>query len=120
MFFSAWCRWLKRLAQAVPEMPRAAGKRGRMRRTHARTFPLGPEVLESRLVPSGADVARPIEIRVPLAPDLRPDTGPLMFRGAFAPAGIQKAYGIDQLIAAGNDGAGQTIALIDAFDNPAF
>ena len=37
---------------------------------------------------------------------------------AFAPAQIQKAYGIDSLVASGNAGQGQTVAIVDAFDNP--
>ncbi|MBV8609494.1 MAG: S53 family peptidase [Singulisphaera sp.] len=37
---------------------------------------------------------------------------------AFTPAQIQKAYGIDSLVASGNAGQGQTVAIVDAFDNP--
>ena len=36
----------------------------------------------------------------------------------FTPAQIQKAYGIDSLLASGNNGAGQTVAIVDAYDDP--
>jgi subtilase family serine protease len=36
----------------------------------------------------------------------------------FDPYQIRKAYGIDSLIAAGKDGSGKTIVIIDAFQNP--
>jgi subtilase family serine protease len=41
-------------------------------------------------------------------------------QGAFCygPAAIRAAYGIDKLIAAGFDGTGQTIVIIDAFGSP--
>ena len=39
---------------------------------------------------------------------------------AFTPAQIQKAYGIDSLVASGNAGQGQTVAIIDAYDAPNF
>ncbi len=35
--------------------------------------------------------------------------------GPYTPAQIRHAYGVDQLA---NDGAGQTIAIVDAYDNP--
>jgi subtilase family serine protease len=36
----------------------------------------------------------------------------------YGPAAIRKAYGLDQLIASGIDGTGQTIVIIDAFGSP--
>ncbi len=85
-----------------------------------RARPLILEWLEDRVTPSGAIVETPSYIRKPLPHTLQPHAGQLMFNGAFAPAGILKAYGIDPLINNGNNGAGQTIALIDAFDDTAF
>jgi hypothetical protein len=38
----------------------------------------------------------------------------------YTPAQIQKAYGIDQLFGIIGNGAGQTIAIVDAYDDPAF
>ncbi len=72
------------------------------------------------MTPSGGTNPTPTFIRMSLQHAVQPQAGQLMFNGAFAPAGILKAYGIDQLINNGNNGAGQTIALIDAFDDPAF
>jgi autotransporter-associated beta strand protein len=116
MVFSTWRRRLAPRAQAERRV-NAPFVSCRARR---RTAALVAELLEDRIALSGAGSAQPIDIRAPLSPDLSPAAGPLMFKGAFTPAGIQKAYGIDQLIANGNDGTGQTIALIDAFDDPAF
>ena len=36
----------------------------------------------------------------------------------YGPAQIRKAYGIDSMIKSGGDGSGQTIVIIDAFQNP--
>ncbi len=76
-------------------------------------MPLALERLEDRLTPSA--VAKPDYVRFPLQHLVKPLAGQLTFGSAFAPAGIQKAYGLDQLL---NNGAGQTIAIIDAYDNP--
>ena len=48
------------------------------------------------------------------SPAITPAAGPAV-SAPFSPAQIRKAYGFDQLP---YDGAGQTIAIIDAFDNP--
>ena len=55
-----------------------------------------------------------------------PATGTPAFHGkalAYAPCGytglqLQKAYGVEALIQSGNDGSGETIAIVDAFDSP--
>src|SRR5580704_13913632 len=41
---------------------------------------------------------------------------------AYSPATISKAYGFDQVRIGGlvGDGSGQTIAIVDAYDNPRF
>lgn len=36
----------------------------------------------------------------------------------YSPQEIQKAYGVDSLLAAGDDGAGQTIVIVDSFGSP--
>src|SRR5437016_5681807 len=82
MVFSTWRQWLKRLAQAVRGKPR-----------QARRHRLLLEKLEDRVTPSDAGVAWPTYIRLPLGPDFQPLVGPLKFKGAFTPAGIQLAYG---------------------------
>ena len=40
------------------------------------------------------------------------------YSSAFTPAGIEQAYGIDQLLLNGDNGSGETIAIVDAYDNP--
>jgi subtilase family serine protease len=39
-------------------------------------------------------------------------------RTCYGPEAIRKAYGLDSLLAAGNDGFGQTIVIIDAYGSP--
>src|SRR5262249_45958923 len=109
MLFSTWGQWLKGLARQMRRQPRRSRRR----------LLFEAEKLEDRVTPS-AGVAWPTYIRLPLSPDFEPQAGPLKFKGAFTPAGMQLAYGIDKLIANANDGTGQTIAVIDAYDNPAF
>ena len=110
MILSEWRLWLRRLARVLGREPNRQGA--------LRLF-FTLEMLENRLTPSGA-VAVPTYIRGPALDDPQPQAGQLKFGNAFAPAGMQKAYGIDQLINNGDAGAGQTIALIDAYDNPDF
>ncbi len=43
------------------------------------------------------------------------DGSPSPYSVAFTPAGLRQAYGIDLL---SGDGSGQTVAIIDAYDNP--
>ena len=56
----------------------------------------------------------------PQLPGGSPAIGPSDANGAapFYPTQIQQAYGISSLLAAGNNGAGQTIAIVDAYDYP--
>ena len=82
-------------------------------------------------------IATPDYIATPVAPPgmfsfstVMPSLGPQLPSGKsaqpygangkapFYPTQIEQAYGIDSLIAAGNNGAGQTIAIIDAYDYP--
>jgi autotransporter-associated beta strand protein len=56
----------------------------------------------------------------PALPSHLPVTVPLNANGAspFYPTQVQQAYGINALLAAGNNGAGQTIAIIGAYHYP--
>jgi hypothetical protein len=69
------------------------------------------EDLESRDLPSAPRVALPIYQRRPTTNDTTP-----LYDG-FTAAEIRTAYGINR-IAGGNSGAGQTIAIVDSFNNP--
>ena len=40
--------------------------------------------------------------------------------GGYTPIAIQTAYGLTPLLSVGDNGAGQTIAVVDAYDDPAF
>jgi subtilase family serine protease len=72
------------------------------------------ELLEDRLALSAPGVTPPIII-LPSQSATPPAT-------ALTPAQIRHAYGIDQVTFGGisGDGAGQTIAIVDAGDNPGF
>jgi hypothetical protein len=82
---------------------------------------LQTEQLEDRLVPSSATLAPAVHTNFQL---LHPSGGasPASSPGpvGFSPAQIRHAYGFDQ-VAFGSvqgDGSGQTIAIIDAYDDP--
>jgi subtilase family serine protease len=83
-----------------------------------RNFRPQVEVLEDRLVPAGPTApisAPPIIVLHPSQSSTPPTT-------ALTPAQIRHAYGIDA-VTLGNvmgNGAGQTIAIVDAGDNPGF
>jgi subtilase family serine protease len=78
------------------------------------------EALEDRLVPSspGKFPTPPINLPIVYLPD-QSATPPA---GAITPQQMRTAYGINQVTFNGiqGDGTGQTIAIIDAGDNPAF
>ncbi|HVS36862.1 MAG TPA: S53 family peptidase [Gemmataceae bacterium] len=105
--------WLRRLSQAL-----RPGKKLRP----ARPVLLALEGLESRLVPAGG-VAVPLYVLGPAqtsssANSAQPDST-YQSGGGFTPLGIQTAYGVS-LLPSGDDGTGQTIAVIDAYDDPKF
>src|SRR5262252_7170186 len=87
-------------------------------RTRPRFRPL-VELLESRLAPSTTAVPFVRHMGGP-AHNGRPSVGEAP-GGGYGPSQIQHAYGFDQITFNGGvhgDGTGQTIALIDAFDDP--
>jgi subtilase family serine protease len=80
------------------------------------SYHLGFLQLEDRVVPSGGGII-PFYIPSPNSgpsPQNSPWTGP---DGAYTPIAIQTAYGLTKLPSA-DTGAGQTIALVDAYNDP--
>jgi autotransporter-associated beta strand protein len=71
------------------------------------------EQLEDRTVPSNTAIAHNYVVLANGGGG--PDGSPSPPSGAFTPAQIDQAYGINEV---SNEGAGQTIAIIDAYDDP--
>jgi autotransporter-associated beta strand protein len=120
---AGWCRAIGQVFQPVRESSRVGNPVPRPRGS-ARGFVVEP--LEERRLLNGTfepchivyDVsrgaaARPPELAGEATPYVPGSSSPPYL--AFAPQQIRAAYGIDQIV---GDGAGQTIALIDAYDNP--
>ncbi|HKI31814.1 MAG TPA: S8 family serine peptidase [Gemmataceae bacterium] len=82
---------------------------------------LDVELLEGRNLLSTGSSALPPNLIVLNANQVHPDIASATPVG-FTPAQIKKAYGIDQIKVRGvlQDGTGQTIAIVDAGDNPNF
>jgi hypothetical protein len=93
--------WIKHLHSA----------RQHPRHSAVSTVVLTVEDLESRDLPSAPRMALPIFQRRPTTNDTTP-----LYDG-FTTAQVRTAYGIN-LLAGGNSGAGQTIAIVDSFNNP--
>jgi hypothetical protein len=74
--------------------------------------PLMDQLAAVAVARSGA-IARPVAAPMPFGA-VSPFAGPAV-SGPYTPAQIRHAYGFDQL---SYDGAGQTIAIVDAYDNP--
>lgn len=91
--------------------------RGASRRTARRSFKPQLEALEERWVPAAVTdgYKPPIIFASPHGSPTPPST-------AFTPAQILQAYCINKIVLGGlpGDGAGQTIAIVDAGDNPFF
>ncbi len=98
---------------------------------HRRPSPRLLEDLEARLVLSLVRLPIILHDPNPRAPDLpnaTPSTGsaPLDFGSptpiGYTPAQIRAAYGINNVVfgSIAGDGSGQTIAIVDAYDDPAF
>jgi hypothetical protein len=108
---------------------------GRCRPIHSRV-PRAPygfaplvEALESRFLPSVSlnfrefhDPSRIPAGRQPSAMGILPQDNGFQFPIGYVPSDIRTAYGIDQVMFGSvvGDGTGQTIAIVDAYDDPAF
>jgi subtilase family serine protease len=104
--------WYKK--SVAPHPVKVTGTR-RAPKAHAvRSYRPEVEVLEDRLALSNVELYSPA-IALPDQSSAPPP-------GAFTPAELRQAYGINQVSFDGitGDGAGQTIAIIDAGDNPKF
>src|SRR5271157_4565948 len=120
MFFDSMSPWRNRVSSARVSAPGRGARRSRLRpRRRATGGLLGVdhliERLEDRRLLDASPIAHPtfvINHPVELAP--LQSSSPV---GLF-PAQIQKAYGIESLLTSGNDGHGQTVAIVDAYDWP--
>ena len=86
----------------------------------ARSVRLAVETLDNRIVPSAAKTTLPIVYMSPHGPTDTPWPFPAV--DGYTPQQLTHGYGIDQ-IHFGNvtgNGAGTTIAIVDAFDDPEF
>ena len=96
---------LGRGARTSRRRPRRRGDRGLLRTDHLIEW-----LEDRRLLDAGGTVFPTDNFGVvPLA-------SPSPLSNAFTPAQIRKAYGIDLLLAAGNQGQGQTVAIVDEYD----
>src|SRR5262249_47226121 len=71
------------------------------------------DCLEDRTLPSGSGIHPGYVIMHPAGAS--PAGSPTPVKSAFTPAAIKQAYGIGQVA---GDGTGQTIAIVDAYDDP--
>src|SRR5256885_671013 len=85
------------------------------------------ESLESRRMLSAsikhAHVKRPkLGQAMPIEHIATPHGGTSPYASSFTPSQLRAAYGFDQISIPGvtSDGAGQTVAIVDAYDNPNF
>jgi large repetitive protein len=89
-------------------------RRQKDRRYFLRRFPI-LERLEDRTLPSGGTAQPTYMIFTPLG--TLPSGSPTPRTTAFTPAQIKQAYGINLV---DGDGTGETIAIVDAYDDPDF
>jgi autotransporter-associated beta strand protein len=111
MILTGWRQWLRRLKQSVYGKPRVKALR------RAR---LDVEALEDRVTPSSA-AFQPLYTVIPSHHVMTPAGlyyDPIA--QGYTPLGIETAYGVTSLFSAGDEGAGQTIAVVDAYDDPFF
>jgi CSLREA domain-containing protein len=101
-------------------------RKKRLRRQRNSWRPIFPaaEILQAKLVLSSAWAvpgAIPVEVMGP-AGKMIPRATPSPVGFGYTPQQLQTAYGLNQISFAGinGDGRGQTIALVDAYDNPGF
>lgn len=120
MFFDSMSPWRNRVSSALVGAFGSGERRSRLRpRRRASGRLLGIdhliERLEDRRLLDASPIAHPTFII-----NNPGGVGPLQSSApvGFTPAQIQKVYGIDSLLASGNNGAGQTVAIVDAYDDP--
>ena len=89
----------------------ASGSHGKQR-THLRRLRFEP--MEQRMLLSAGAQFHHV-VYDPAAAHSSRQVGPATVVGNLTPAQVRTAYGIDQLA---GDGTGQTIAIVDAYDNP--
>ncbi len=100
--------------------------KNRKRKASRQTRRLDLETLETRVVPDGGGLAvptaTPFYVVRPHNSNPVPQNAPWTDNndGGYTPLAIQTAYGVSTLLSAGNNGAGQTIAVVDAYDDPSF
>jgi hypothetical protein len=102
------------MQMAAPRSSHRPSRRHRVRKPNpfrARAVPRAEE-LEQRLVP--ARVMQPIAVLAQHGHGLGPSFDPGQSPAGFWPAQVRHAYGFDKLPL---DGAGQTIAIVDAYDD---
>ncbi len=93
------------------------GRRCRSSRPARRVPRLMLEGLETRTVPSASPLVSPLGIVAPAASPL----GGTSTNSGFTPAQIQQAYGASTLLGnyiTGTDGQDETIAIVDAYNDP--
>src|SRR6185437_12950022 len=96
------------------------------RNPRARSIRLNLEILEDRVVPSGTPLGEPSGYATPgvemvNAGAVSPAGGPGQPAG-FSPSQISQAYGFNRITfnngTVRGDGSGQTIAIVDAYNQP--
>jgi len=120
VFFESMSPWRNRVSSALVGAFGSGERRSRLRprrRASGRLHGIDHliERLEDRRLLDASPIAHPTFII-----NNPGGVGPLQSSSpvGFTPAQIQKAYGIDSLLASGNNGAGQTVAIVDAYDDP--
>ena len=118
MFFDSTSPWRNRVSSALVGAFGSGERRSRLRpRRCARGGLLAIdhliERLEDRKLLDASSISHPCFIYNSGSGSLQ-SSSPV----GFTPAQIQKAYGIDSLLASGNGGQGQTVAIVDGYDWP--
>jgi len=113
-------KWLERLSWFFPR----GARRRRPAARPVRTL-LKLEQLEDRAVPSATLLASPLAVAEPtyqlFHSPVESALSPLLNPAGFDPTQIRDAYGIDKIMFPGNvagNGTGETIGIVDAFDDP--
>ncbi len=103
------------LRSAAPFRPGAVPQFRAPKRTR---LELVCEALESRQLLSTTQTSTPDLSRITAQPSLQVLSQVASRPTGLTPSQIQNAYGINQITFSGGNGAGQTIAIIDAYNDP--